>query len=107
MHKSQVASNLLRQIQAVHEADLLLMSEQYNIPNTQTWILDKTGTAAIWVANPVAVPVEKKGLGDGYVWIRSRGVTYFRCYFTANESSGTFRTRLGALEDVPGPAQDT
>ena len=65
MHRSQVASNLLRQIQAEHEADLLLMSEQYNNPNTQTWIQDKTGTAAIWIANPVAVPVEKKGLGDG------------------------------------------
>ena len=43
----------------------------------QAWIPDKTGTAAIWVANPAAVPVEKKGLGDGYVWIKSRGITYF------------------------------
>ena len=75
------------------------MSEQYNNPNTQTWIPDKTGTAAIWVANPVAVPVEKKGLGDRYVWIRSRDVTYFSCYFTPNESNGAIRTRLGVLED--------
>ena len=65
MHMSQVANNLLRQIQAEHEADLLLVSEQYKNPNTQTWFPDETGTAAIWIANPAAVPVGKKGIGDG------------------------------------------
>ena len=29
MHRSKVANNILRQIQAEHEADLLLMFEQY------------------------------------------------------------------------------
>ena len=60
MHRSQVASNLLRQIQAEHEVDLLFISEQYNNPDTQTRIPDKTGTASIWFANPAAVPVEKQ-----------------------------------------------
>ena len=73
MHRSKVTSNLLRQIQAEREADVLLMSEQYDNPNVQTWIPDETGTAAIWIANPGAVPVEKKGQGVGYVWIKSRG----------------------------------
>ena len=100
MHRSQVASNLLRQIQAEHEADLLLMSEQYENPDTQTWIPHDTRTVAIWIANPAAVSVERKGIGNGFVWIRSRGVTYFSCYFTPNESIGAFRTKLGALEDV-------
>ena len=72
MHRSQVSSHLLRQIQAEHEADLLLMSEQYNNPNTQTWIPDKTGTAAIWVANPgqyrsrkMDYVMDTSGLGAG------------------------------------------
>ena len=29
MHRNKVANNILRQIQAEHEADLLLMFEQY------------------------------------------------------------------------------
>ena len=99
MDRSKVASSLLRQIQAEREADLLLMSEQFDNPNVQTWIPDEAGTAAIWIANPGAVPVEKKGQGAGYVWIKSRGVTYFSCYFTPNESRGAFRMKLGALED--------
>ena len=49
------------------------MCEQYENPSIQSWLPDKTGTAAIWIANPGAVPVEEKGLGDGYVWIKSRG----------------------------------
>ena len=94
MYRIQVAKNVLRQIQAEHEADLLLMSEQYENPNTQTWIrcyLDR---------EPRGGPVEKKGLGDGYICIRSRGVTFFSCYFTPNESSGALISKLGALEDV-------
>ena len=67
MHRSQVANYLLRQIQAEHEADLLLMSEQCENPDIQTWIPDETRTAAIWIASAAAVPVEKKGIGDGYV----------------------------------------
>ena len=62
MHRSKVASNLLRQIQAKHEADLLLISKQYENPDTQTWVPAETWTSAIWIANPAAVPVEKKGL---------------------------------------------
>ena len=44
---SKVARNLLRQIEAEHEADLLLMSEQYENLDTQTWISDEIGTVAI------------------------------------------------------------
>ena len=33
MHRCKVTINLLRQIQAEREADLLLMSEQYDNPN--------------------------------------------------------------------------
>ena len=60
MHRSKVASNLLRQIQAEREADLLLMSEHYDNPNVQQWIPDETGTAAIWITNPRAVQVSRK-----------------------------------------------
>ena len=75
------------------------MSEQYDNPNVQTWIPDVTGTAAIWIANPGTVRVEKKGQRAGYVWIKSKGMIYFGCYFTPNESRGAFKTKLGALED--------
>ena len=100
MHSSKVANNILRQIQAEHEVDLLFMCEQYENPSIKLWLPDKTGTATIWIANPGAVPVEGKGLGDGYVWIKSREVTYFSCYLTPSESNDMFRTKLSALEDV-------
>ena len=99
MHRRKVANNLLRQIQAEHEVELLLMSEQYEDPDTQTWFPDEIRTAAIWIANHAAVAVKKIGLGDGYVCIRSWGVRYFSCYVIINKSSSAFRTRLGALED--------
>ena len=67
MHRSKVANNILRPMQAEHEADLLFMCEQYENPSIKSWLPDKTGTAAIWITNPGAVPAEEKGLGDGYV----------------------------------------
>ena len=39
-------------------------------------------------------------LGDGYAWIKSRGVTYFSCYLTPCDSNDRFRTKLTVLEDV-------
>ena len=76
------------------------MCEQYDAPSIKSWLPDKTGTAAIWIANPGTVPVEEKGLGDRYVWIKSRVVTYFSCYLTPSDSNDMFRTKLSALEDV-------
>ena len=38
MHRSKVANNILTQIQAEHEADLLFMCEQYENPSIKSWL---------------------------------------------------------------------
>lgn len=48
-----------------------------------------TWTAAIWIPDYCRIPVEEHGLDWGWV-TKSGGVTYFSCYFTANESTLDF-----------------
>lgn len=99
LHRSVTASHLKQQMAYERKADIMLISEQYDNPGNQEWMTDTLGTAAIWVVNRSKVPVEASGAGAGYVWMRSRGVTYFSCYFTPNEPIADYEEKLNHLED--------
>ena len=101
MHRSWIAEQLMYQIQREIKADLWLISEQYpgGNPNPATWFDDELGTAAIWVANPGRVPVEASGRGRGFVWVRSKTVTYVSCYLTPTGPVQAYYTKLHDIED--------
>jgi len=99
LHRSDLANSLLTQIKFETEADVLLISEQYSNWEVQTWFKDKLGTAAIYV-NPNKIRVDAHGAGNGFVWVKSKCVTYVSCYFTPNTPVNNFRHGLDMLEDT-------
>ena len=68
-------------------------------PNPTTWFGDELGTAAIWVANPGKVSVEASGRGRGFVWVRSKNITYVSCYQTPSGRIQDYYTKLEDIED--------
>ena len=100
MHRSATAHELLAQFAAETKADLVLISEQYQNKDPVSWHPDISGTAAIWVRDGTLLGVLAQGRGDGFVWIRCSGITFFSVYLTPNETMPDFRRRLDALEDA-------
>lgn len=99
MHRSKTANDLLTQLCFEKNADLLIISEQYQQRDSSSWYADNLGTAAIWVLDTDKTPVEDHGSGNGFVWVKSKRVTFVSCYFTPNERIGDFRQKLQELED--------
>ena len=100
MHRSATAHELLAQFAAETKADLVLISEQYRNKGPVSWHPDISGTAAIWVRDGTLLGVLAQGRGDGFVWIRCSGITFFSVDLTPNETMPDFRRRLEALEDA-------
>ena len=100
-----MANDLLAQLICEKDADLLIISEEYQNRDSQTWFSDTLGTAAIWVSNPRKVMVDSHGSGNGFVWIRSNETMYISCYLTPNEGIQEFQTKLDSLEEVIQEAQ--
>ena len=89
------------QIQREIQAELWIISQQYPManPNPTTWFDDELGTAAIWVANPGKVLVEASGMDRGFVWVRSKTITYVSCYLTPSGRMHDYYTKLEGIED--------
>ncbi|CAD7076744.1 unnamed protein product [Hermetia illucens] len=100
MHRSATAHHLLAQFAAEVNADLVLISEQFQNKDPSSWHLDLSGTDAIWVRDNVRHRVLAEGRGDGFVWIRCLGITFFSVYLTPNETMPDIRRRLDAVEDA-------
>ncbi|XP_054257440.1 uncharacterized protein LOC128982505 [Macrosteles quadrilineatus] len=99
MQRSRTADGLLYQFATEQGADILLLSEQYQNRRSPQWFPDVSGTAAIWVLDPGKVPILDSGEGNGFVWLRSRGLTFFSCYLTPNQPIAEYRQMVDSLED--------
>lgn len=99
MHRCEEAHLLLPQIATEHDADVLILCEQYRDMTTQTWFKNDTGTSAIWVRN-TRVRVLSNGAGDDYVWAKVGDLTYVSVYLTPNCTAGAFKDKVDRLEDA-------
>lgn len=99
MHRCEEAHLLLPQIATEHDADLLILSEQYRDMTTPTWFRNDEGTSAIWVRNTNARVLDS-GAGDDYVWAKVGGVTYVSIYLTPNCPAAAFKDKVDRLEDA-------
>lgn len=100
LNRSKTANDLLTQIIYEKQADLLILSEQYQDRHSETWFKNTLGMAAIWVTNPTTVPVVVHGSEKAYVWVRSGCTTFVSCYLTPNEPIEDFQTKLEGLEET-------
>ena len=100
LRRSTTAQNLLEQSAKAKEIDLVLISEQHHDRGLPGWFSDETGTCAVWVRNIVHLQVGGSGRGDGFVWVRCSGTTFFSVYLTPNEPIAEFERKLQALEDA-------
>lgn len=99
MQRSKTADDLLYHFASKQGADILILSEQYRDRRSPQWFADLSGTAAVWVLDLGKVPVLDSATGNGFVWVRSRGFTFFSCYLTPNQSIADYRQMVDSLED--------
>lgn len=99
MNRSKTADDLLTQLKLEKGADILIISEQYQNKNSEVWLADNLGTAAMWIANPTKILAETRGAGNGFVWFKNKNTTYISCYLTPNQSIQEYKDKLEELED--------
>lgn len=99
INRSITANDLLHQLGYEKEIDVFFISEQYRDYQSPGWYRDELGTSAIWIRDPTKMLVTEHGSGRGYVWVRSKELTYYSCYFTPNEPIQTFRDKIDMLEE--------
>lgn len=100
LHRSRVADDLLTQIVREKGVDILIISEQYKNKNESKWFTDVTNTAAIWIANPGKIHVERHGNGNGFVWVKCSNFTVMSCYLTPNQTAQEYREMIEQIEDT-------
>lgn len=93
------ADGLLQQAVREKNIDLVFIGEQYTNRPIPDWYKDTLGRAAIWVTDAQKIRVEEHGAGEGFVWIKSAGVTYISVYLSPNGGIELFQARLNGLED--------
>lgn len=96
MNRSRVADDLLDQLVLEQRADAVIISEPYR--TKETWHVDQSGSAAIWIANPNH-RAENSGVGRCYVWVKMAQITLVSCYLSPNDTALVFREKLEDLED--------
>lgn len=61
---------LLPQIADEYFANILILSESHRKQTTQTWIMNESETAAIWVRGAARLRITDCGVGEDYTWVR-------------------------------------
>lgn len=93
LNRCKVAQQLL--LQTAVNSDVIIISEQNtSIPS---WYNDNRGDCAIGLLNGEA-PDEVGVPGQGYVWIRLRGIRIYSCYISPNIHITDFESFLSDLE---------
>lgn len=100
MHRSLTADSLLPQLMMEHEADVAIISEQYAIGTTGTWLEDTSATAAVWVTQNSDFNLTDSGRGNGFAWASSNCLTIMSCYLTPSDSTAEFQAKLDDIEDT-------
>lgn len=95
----RAAQDLLTQLVCEAGVQLAVVCEQYQNRVRTNWFSDLSGTAAIWVVDNHKVRIDAHGSGNGYVWLRSRNVTFFSVYLSPNDTISEFQSKLNELED--------
>lgn len=93
LNRCKVAQQLL--LQTAVDSDVIIVTE----PNTSlpSWYVDNRGDCAIGLLNGVA-PEEVGVLGQGYAWIRVKGIRIYSCFVSPNIHITDFEKYLSDLD---------
>lgn len=99
MHRSKTADLLLEQLVLEKQIDAVILCEFYRQRSQGTWVEDESGTAAIWLPKENEMALADRGVGNSYVYIRTKGLTLMSCYLTPSDRIGDFDEKLNHIED--------
>lgn len=79
--------------------DSLLITEQHRHRDPHYWFCDSLFIVAFWARNKQEGSVQSHRGGWGFVWLKCRDETFYRCYFTPNEPIQDFHGKIKNLEE--------
>ncbi len=80
LNHCEAAQDLLGQMVAETEADLVMVSEPFKVPANSVWISDGTKKAALWICGKYPFQEAKLRQEDGYAIAKINNIYFFSCY---------------------------
>ncbi|XP_044578925.1 uncharacterized protein LOC123261396 [Cotesia glomerata] len=102
LNRCALAQDLLRQRIFEDKIDICLICEQHLTIQDRARFADKSGTAAIWIANTKNITVDNSGSGSGFIWIKTPTTYFISVYLSPNEGIRVFRQKMADIEDAIG-----
>ena len=93
LNHCQTAQDIVTQMAIDKGADVVLVSEPYRIPESSTWVCDKSKKAAIWTCEKHAIQ-EIDDNFEGFVRARVGGIDYFSCYAPPSKTQDEYQALL-------------
>ena len=94
------AQQLLKQTVLDQSINVVLVSEQLRNPtDDMNWVSSNDNKCAVVVVDHSAPPIEDRGSGTGFAWIKLGSLVIYSCYYTPNCSVTEFEEYLGCLDD--------
>ncbi|KAL4121043.1 hypothetical protein QTP88_013628 [Uroleucon formosanum] len=94
------AQKLLKQTVLDQAISVVFVSEQLRNPmEDANWVSSDDNRCAVVAVGHSAPPIEDRGSGTGFAWIKLGSLVIYSCYYTPNCSVAEFEEYLSRLED--------
>ncbi|XP_022164949.1 uncharacterized protein LOC111029981 [Myzus persicae] len=95
-----VTQQLLKQTVLDQSLNVVLVSEQLRKPSDDAnWVSSNDNKCAAVAVGHSAPPIENKGSGTGFAWIKLGSLVIYSCYYTPNCSAAEFEEYLCCLDE--------
>ncbi|KAL4084731.1 hypothetical protein QTP88_027651 [Uroleucon formosanum] len=94
------AQQLFRQTVLDQSIGVVLVSEQLRNPTEDVnWVSSDDNKCAVVAVGHSAPPIEDRGSGTGFAWIKLGSLVIYSCYYIPNCSAAEFDYYFGRLDD--------
>ncbi|XP_066906401.1 uncharacterized protein [Halyomorpha halys] len=80
LNHCEAAQDLLYQTVREQHIDVAILSEQYKNLDSNSWVSDVSGKAAVWACNSQAIQEVNTTLHSGFVWVKINDMYIFSYY---------------------------
>lgn len=99
LNHCELAQDLLMQTVVETKPDILLISEPYRKPESQHWVFDLSGKAAIWSCNSLPLQNTNGKTQRGFVRAKIGNIHFYSCYAPPSDDMKEFVDFLDRLID--------